>query len=122
MIASVGLDTPWREVWGVGKTEKELADAISRKLKLSVRTGREYLRLLLLMVREDLRETGRSELRGLGTFAVHERPARDTFHPKTGEPVHIPARKAIRYRASKDVKDMINPLPAPKKPSKKADT
>ena len=106
---------------GMGKTEKELADAISRKLKLSVRTGREYLRLLLTMVREDLRETGRSELRGLGTFAVHQRPARDTFHPKTGEPVHIPARKAIRYRASKELKDLINE-PPPKKPGKRKAT
>ncbi len=105
----------------MGKTEKELADAISRKLKLSVRTRREYLRLLLTMVREDLRETGRSELRGLGTFAVHQRPARDTFHPKTGEPVHIPERKAIRYRASKELKDMINE-PPPKKPGKRKAT
>jgi len=104
----------------MGKTEKELADAISRKLKLSVRTGREYLRLLLSMVRDDLRETGRSELRGLGTFAVHDRPARDTYHPKTGEPVHIPERKAIRYRASKELKDQINkPKPAPKKAEKR---
>ena len=102
----------------MGKTEKELADAISRKLNLSVRTGREYLRLLLSMVREDLQETGRSELRGLGTFAVHDRPARDTVHPKTGVPVHIPARKAIRYRASKELKDLIN-QPPPKKPRKR---
>ena len=83
-----------------------------------MRTGREYLRLLLTMVREDLRETGRSELRGLGTFAVHQRPARDTFHPKTGEPVHIPERKAIRYRASKELKDLINEPP----PSQPQDT
>ena len=102
----------------MGKTEKELADAISRKLKLSVRTGREDLRLLLSMVREDLQETGRSELRGLGTFAVHQRPARDTFHPKTGEPVHIPERKAIRYRASKELKDLIN-QPPPKRTRKR---
>ena len=63
----------------------------------------------------------RDRLRGLGTFAVHQRPARDTFHPKTGEPVHIPERKAIRYRASKELKDMINE-PPPKKPGKRKAT
>jgi len=104
----------------MGKTEKELADAISRKLKLKRTTGRKYLQLLLSMVRDDLRETGRSELRGLGTFAVHSRPARDTFHPKTGEPVHIPEHRAIRYRASKELKDQINEPPgSPKKPEKR---
>lgn len=102
----------------MGKTEKELADELSRKLNLSVRTGREYLKLLLEMVRKDLHETGRSELRGLGTFAVHTRPARDTVHPKTGAPVHIPERKAIRYRASKELKDLIN-QPPPKKARKR---
>ena len=48
----------------MGKTEKELADAISRKLKLSVRTGREYLRLLLTMVRDpkgELHEAAHAE-------------------------------------------------------------
>ena len=107
----------------MGKTEKELADAIARKLKLKRSTGRKYLQLLLSMVRDDLRETGRSELRGLGTFAVHSRPARDTFHPKTGEPVHIAEHRAIRFRASKELKEQINkpaePPPKPKKAEKR---
>jgi nucleoid DNA-binding protein len=104
----------------MGKTEKQLADLISKKLQLSIRTGREFVRRLLELVREDLQKTGWSELRGLGTFAVHLRPGRDTIHPTTKKPVHIPDRKAIRFRASKDVKDMIQSgvvKPKPKKPT-----
>jgi integration host factor subunit beta len=97
----------------MGRTEKELADQIAKRLQLPIRTGREFMKLLLEFVREDLRKTGRSELRGLGTFAVHDRPARDTVHPKSGKPVHISARKAIRYRASKELKELINPAPPP---------
>jgi nucleoid DNA-binding protein len=103
----------------MGKTEKQLADAISKQLNLKIRTGREFLQLLLEKVREDLKETGRSELRGLGIFAVHTRPARDTTHPKTGKPVHIGERKAIRYRASKELKELINAPPPPEPPKKK---
>ena len=104
----------------MGRTEKELADQIAKRLQLPIRTGREFMKLLLEFVREDLRKTGRSELRGLGTFAVHDRPARDTVHPKSGKPVHIPARKAIRYRASKELKELINPpAPSPPEPPKK---
>ena len=105
----------------MGKTEKELADQISKNLKLPLRTGREFLRQLLDLVREDLEKTGRSELRGLGTFAVHNRPGRDTIHPVTKKTVHIPDRRAIRYRASKDVKELIqsfHPLPKPPKEPK----
>ncbi len=105
------------EVSAMGRTEKELADLIGRRLGLPVRTARAYLRTLLELVREDLKDTGRSELRGLGTFAVHDRPALDSVHPKTGQPVHIPDRKAIRFRASKELKEMIN-LPKPEPPKK----
>jgi nucleoid DNA-binding protein len=102
----------------MGKTEKQLADLISKQLNLKIRTGREFVQLLLEKVREDLKETGRSELRGLGIFAVHTRPARDTTHPKTGQPVHIKERKAIRYRASKELKELIN-APPPEPPKKR---
>jgi DNA-binding protein HU-beta len=92
----------------MGRTEKQLADAIAKEFGLTIATGRAYLHRLLELVREDLIQTGRSELRGLGTFAVHQRPARKTVHPKTRKPVDIPARKAVRYRASKELKDLLN--------------
>jgi len=92
----------------MGRTEKTLADAIAKELGLTIVTGRAFLHRLLELVREDLLLTGRSELRGLGTFAVHVRPARKTIHPKTHKPVYIPARKAVRYRASKELKELLN--------------
>ena len=60
-----------------GRTEKELADFISKRLNLTVRTGRKFLEMLLGLIREDLQKVGRSELRGLGTFAVQE-----SVHPR----------------------------------------
>ena len=95
----------------MGRTEKQLADAISKELNLTILTGRSFVKKLLEMVREDLQVTGRSELRGLGTFAVHNRPGRSTVHPTTGERVQIPQRKAVRFRASKAVKDLLNKPP-----------
>lgn len=92
----------------MGRTEKQLADTISKELKLPIATGRTFIQRLLELVREDLHTTGRSELRGLGTFAVQDRPARDSFHPKTGKPVHIPGSKAVRYRTSKELKELLN--------------
>ena len=95
----------------MGRTEKQLADELSKQLKLPIATGRVYLQRLLGLIRQDLYQTGRSELRGLGTFAVQDRPARDSFHPKTGKPVHIPACRAVRYRTSKELKDLLNGPP-----------
>lgn len=105
----------------MGRTEKQLADAISKELKLTIATGRGFVQRMLEMIREDLHTTGRSELRGLGTFAVQDRPARDSFHPKTGKPIHIPGSKAVRYRTSKELKELLNGPPVePDPPPPKA--
>lgn len=102
----------------MGRTQKQLADKISDELGLTIRLGRTFVQRFVELVREDLVLTGRSELRGLGTFAVYVRPARETTHPTTGQPVEIPERRSVRYRTSKDLKDALNP-PPPKKPKKR---
>lgn len=93
----------------MGRTQKQLADQISREMNLTIRQGRAFIQRLLDLVQEDLLNEGRSELRGLGTFAAFTRPARETIHPVTGEVVHIPARRGVRYRSSKELKERLNP-------------
>jgi integration host factor subunit beta len=84
----------------MGRTQKMLADTVSRELEIPIRTGRRFLQRILDLVADDLVYTQRVELRGLGTFAVHDRPPRRTRHPKTGEPITIPGGKTVRYRTA----------------------
>jgi integration host factor subunit beta len=98
----------------MGRNQKQLADTIAKEMKLTIREGRHFVTRLLELIQEDLVKTGRSEFRGLGTFAVFTRPPRNTTHPVTGEPVHIPERRAVRYRTSKELKEALN-APQPKK-------
>ena len=51
----------------------------------------------------------RIEIRGLGSFEVVHRKAREGMNPKTGERVSIPARRAILFRAGKALRERINP-------------
>lgn len=84
----------------MGRTQRVLADTVSKALHLPLETGRAFLQQVLDLVADDLVHTQRVELRGLGTFAVYERPARRTRHPKTGKPIDVPATRAVRYRTS----------------------
>lgn len=102
----------------MGRTQKQLADQISKEMKLTIREGRHMVQRLLELVQQDLVETGRSELRGLGTFAVYTRPPRQTTHPVTGQPVQIEERRSVRYRTSKELKELVNQ--PPKQAGKKA--
>ena len=101
----------------MGRHLRIMADTASKQLDIPLRTGREILELVLGMIEDDLVYTQRLEIRGLGTFAVHKRPARKIKHPKTGKPITIPARKAVRYRASLALKKRLNdpgtPFPFP---------
>ena len=45
---------------------------------------------------------------GFGSFEVTERAARECKNPRTGEPVHVDASKAPKFKAGKALKDAVN--------------
>jgi DNA-binding protein HU-beta len=60
-------------------------------------------------------------LPGLGKLVLTDRAARMGRNPKTGEPIHIPAKKSLKFRFAKEAKDAIAPKP-PKAETPKAET
>ena len=56
-----------------------------------------------------LPRSGKITLPGVGTFAVHERPARKGRNPATGAEITIAAKQTIRFKPAKDLGDRINP-------------
>jgi len=44
-------------------------------------------------------------LTGLGTFSTVRYPERMGRNPRTGAPVRIPARRAVRFRPSRTIED-----------------
>lgn len=52
---------------------------------------------------------------GLGSFAVTERKSREGRNPRTKETITIPASKNVRFKAGKDLRDMLNVAPKRKK-------
>lgn len=47
------------------------------------------------------------QLTGFGTFAVTERKARTGRNPRTGEPIEIPAKKAVVFRPGKQLRESL---------------
>jgi len=61
---------------------------------------------------ESLRGGDRIEIRGFGSFQVKIREARDGRNPKTGEPVHISAKRTPFFKVGKELKEMVDVAPA----------
>jgi integration host factor subunit beta len=60
---------------------------------------------------EALRTGDRIEIRGFGSFQVKIREARDGRNPKTGEPVHISAKRTPFFKVGKELKEMVDCAP-----------
>jgi integration host factor beta subunit len=60
---------------------------------------------------EALKEGQRIEIRGFGSFQVKIREARDGRNPKTGEPVHISAKRTPFFKVGKELKEMVDRVP-----------
>ena len=50
----------------------------------------------------------KASIPGFGTFEAVEKPERQGRNPQTGEPVTIPAHKAVKFKAAKALKDAVN--------------
>lgn len=93
----------------MGRTQKELADTLAADMHLPTRTVRRLLANFMQMLREDLVETGRVEIRGFGVFGLQTRPAHTVRHPKTKKRIKIGEKKEVRFRSSVAIRRRLNP-------------
>ncbi len=61
---------------------------------------------------EALKSGERIEIRGFGSFQVKIREARGGRNPKTGEEVHIPAKRTPFFKVGKELKEMVDASPS----------
>jgi DNA-binding protein HU-beta len=59
-------------------------------------------------ITSSLKKGQRVTLVGFGTFAVSKRKARTGRNPQTGEPIKIKAKRAVRFKAGKQLETTLN--------------
>jgi DNA-binding protein HU-beta len=63
--------------------------------------------LLFELMGETLAADDKVTVPNFGTFHVSERPARSGRNPATGEVIDIAASKSVRFKVSKNLKEML---------------
>jgi DNA-binding protein HU-beta len=89
----------------------EIVNAIADGTGISKRDAAMAFDAFLNSVTSSLRRGERVFIPGLGSFTVTERKARDGRNPSTGETIKIPAMRAVKFRAGKEVKELVNRKP-----------
>ncbi len=59
-------------------------------------------------ISQRLAEGGRVELRGFGAFSTRARDERQGRNPRTGEAVHVEAKRVPYFRPGKDMRRALN--------------
>ncbi len=86
----------------------EFVAAMSRHGVMSKTDAEKVLQVFRHTLEMELPETDRIALPGIGIFTVVEKAARKGRNPATGQEVDIPAKKAVRFKASKELADKVN--------------
>ncbi len=88
--------------------KSELVSAISTKTELSKKSAEASLNALVEVITEELKNNGKVQLVGFGTFETRKRAARKGINPQTKQEIKIPATIAPVFKAGKALKDTVN--------------
>ena len=88
--------------------KSELVSAVAQKSGLSKVDSKKALDAVLESIGEELKNDGKVVLVGFGTFSVNERSARKGINPRTKEPIDIPAKKVVKFKAGTELATNVN--------------
>ena len=86
----------------------ELVAAVAEQAGISKKDAEKAVKAFTDVVAEELKNGGKVQLVGFGTFEVVERAEREGRNPATKQPITIPASKSPKFKAGKALKDMMN--------------
>jgi len=90
-------------------TKGELIEQVARQsLNCSPQTVETILNAVLEGLTAALAQGERIELRGFGSFAVRERPARAGRNPRTGAAVAVAAKRVPLFKAAKELRQRVD--------------
>ena len=86
----------------------ELISAMSENANMTKVDAEKALKAFIDAVTDELKNGGKVQLVGFGTFEVAERAERQGRNPKTGEAITIAASKSPKFKAGRSLKDIVN--------------
>ena len=85
----------------------EFINAVAEKSGLSKVDAKKAVEAFVETVSSELKEGGKVALLGFGSFSVAEKSARKGVNPKTKQPIEIPARKSVKFKAGAELTEIF---------------
>ena len=88
-------------------TKKDIVKTIADRLGLTQVETKEVVQCTLDAIIDAIAEGGGVELRNFGVFKVKQRAPRKARNPRTGEVVHVPAKKVVTFKPGRIMEQRI---------------
>lgn len=95
-------------------TKKEMVEKIAKALKLKTLVVRDVVQCILDEMINELAQGNRLEFRDFGVFEVRQRAARRAQNPKTLERVQVPAKRTVKFKLGRVMKQKVEKRDAAK--------
>ena len=88
-------------------TKGELMATLANETGLKKKEVVNVMEALRNLIYKTLKTEFKIKLDGLGVFQLKDRKARIARNPRTGESVNVPAKKVVKFRVIKDLKEAV---------------
>jgi DNA-binding protein HU-beta len=85
----------------------QLVEAVSDKTGITKKKAGNVLDTITQTIAHTLSNNEKITLVGFGTFQVRQRRARKGINPQTKEALTIPAKKVLKFKAGKELREAV---------------
>ena len=89
-------------------SKTELVEFVAAEAGVSKAEAGRVLDAVLAGIQKGLKKDGKVALVGFGTFSSKKRAAREGINPLTKQPMKIPAKTVVSFKAGAKLKDSVN--------------
>ena len=90
-------------------SQSEVINHFAEKFDLKRAQVKELFEELSNLASSEVKSNGEFVLPGFGKMVLSERKAREGRNPQTGETIQIPAKRTLKFRLIKSMKDSVVP-------------
>ena len=88
--------------------KSQLIEKVAAKTGITLFKAEEMIDLFFSAITTTLCEGGRVEIRGFGAFSVKDYQSYTGRNPKTGEKVHVPAKRLPVWRTGTELRQRVD--------------
>ena len=102
------MDLSFDSLGSLTLTKAQMSEMLFEQIGLNKREAKEYIEAFFEVISSQLVEGQDVKISGFGNFEIRSKSARPGRNPRTGEPVPIPPKRVVTFKASAMLKDQIN--------------